>query len=116
LEYFELFYTPEIAEVIAKEGNWYAKTFLENMPNLKLKSRTHHWREMNRNEIMNLLAFFLLLGLHQKPDNNYFSKRKLLETPIFLNLFSEKVFHLLLKVLHFVHNKKGQHHETRYNC
>jgi hypothetical protein len=28
LEYFELFCVPEIAEVIARETNWYAQTFL----------------------------------------------------------------------------------------
>jgi hypothetical protein len=39
LEYFELFCTSEIAEVIAKETNRYANKFLENMPNLKLRSR-----------------------------------------------------------------------------
>jgi hypothetical protein len=48
-----------------------------------------------------LLAFFLLQGLHQKPDNrNYFCQRKILETPIFLELFSKRRFHLL-KYLHF---------------
>jgi hypothetical protein len=41
LEYLELFCTPEIVEVIARETNPYAQTFLENTPNLKLKSRTH---------------------------------------------------------------------------
>jgi hypothetical protein len=38
-----LFYTPDIREVIARETNQYAQKFLENMPNIKLKSRTHHW-------------------------------------------------------------------------
>jgi hypothetical protein len=72
---------------------------------------------MNRNEIMKFLAFFLLQGLHQKLDNKgYFSRRKILETPIFLDRFSERRFHLLLKFLHFVDNEKGQHCETRYNC
>jgi hypothetical protein len=50
-----------------------------------------------------LLAFFLLQGLHQKPDNkSYFSRRKIPETPIFLELFTERRFRLLLKFLHFV--------------
>jgi hypothetical protein len=49
---FHLFCTPEIVEVIARETNWYAQKFLENTPNLKLRSRTHHWKEMNRSEIM----------------------------------------------------------------
>jgi hypothetical protein len=44
LEYFELFCTPD----------------------------THHWKETNRIEIMKLLAFFLLQGLHQKLDNELF--------------------------------------------
>jgi hypothetical protein len=35
LEYFELFCTPEIAEVISKEIDWYAQKLLENTPNLK---------------------------------------------------------------------------------
>jgi hypothetical protein len=100
LQYFELFRTPDIAEVIARVTNRYAQKFLENTPNLKLKFRTHHWMETNRIEIMNLLAFFLLQGVHQKLDNrSYFSRKKILETPIFLELFSERRFHLLLKFL-----------------
>jgi hypothetical protein len=60
LEYFDLFCTPEIEEVIARERNWYASEFLENTPNLTLQCRTHHWKETNRNEIMKLLAFFFV--------------------------------------------------------
>nr|CAD7575868.1 unnamed protein product [Timema californicum] len=106
LEYFELFITPEIAEMISTESNRYAQQFLENSPNLKLKSRIHQWHETNKDEIMTLLSFFLLQGLHQKPDNkSYFSRRKILETPIFMELFSERRFHLLLKFLHFVDNE-----------
>jgi hypothetical protein len=56
----------------ARETNWYAQKFLENTPNLKLKSRTHRWKETNRIEIMKLLAFFLLQGLRQKLDNELF--------------------------------------------
>jgi hypothetical protein len=40
--YFELFITPELADVISRETNWYAQQFLENMPNLKIRSRVHH--------------------------------------------------------------------------
>jgi hypothetical protein len=77
LEYSELFCTQEIAEVIARETNRYSKKFVENTPNLKLLTTAHHWKEKNRNEIMMLLASFLLQGLHQKPDNkSYFSRGK----------------------------------------
>jgi hypothetical protein len=61
---------------------------------------------MNRNEIMKLLTFIPLQGLHQKPDNkSYFFWRKILEPPIFLDLFSEKRFHFLFKFLYFVDNE-----------
>jgi hypothetical protein len=52
LEYSELYCTPDIADVITRETNWYVQKFFENMPNIKLKSRTHRWKETNRIEIM----------------------------------------------------------------
>jgi hypothetical protein len=64
---------------------------------------------------MKLLAFVLLEGFFQKPDNkSYISWGKIMDTPIFLDLFSERRFHLF-KFLHFVGSEKGQHCETRYN-
>jgi hypothetical protein len=36
---------------------------------------------------------------------SYFNQQKILETPIFLELFRERRFHLLLKFLHFVGNE-----------
>jgi hypothetical protein len=36
LEYLKLFITPEIAELISKEANWYLQQFLENKSDLKL--------------------------------------------------------------------------------
>jgi hypothetical protein len=88
------------------ETNRYDQKFFENTSILKLKYRTHHLKETKRNGIMKFLAFFLLQGLHQKPDNkSYLSRRKILETPIFSELFSERRFHLLLKSLHFVDSR-----------
>jgi hypothetical protein len=43
LEYFKLYCAPDIFEVIARETNQNAQTFLENTPNLKLKRGTHRW-------------------------------------------------------------------------
>jgi hypothetical protein len=42
LEYFELFITPERAELISRETNLYAQQFLENTPSLKIRSRVLH--------------------------------------------------------------------------
>jgi hypothetical protein len=48
-EYFQLFCTLEIADVIARETNQYAKKVLESMLNLKLRCRAYDWKEANRN-------------------------------------------------------------------
>jgi hypothetical protein len=47
---------------------------------------------------------------------SFFSQRKILETPVFLDLFSERRFHLLVKFLHFVDNEKGHLCGPGYNC
>jgi hypothetical protein len=57
LDYFELLITPELAKLISRETNRYAQQCLENMPNLKIRSRVHHWNNTNREEIIKLLAF-----------------------------------------------------------
>jgi hypothetical protein len=105
LEYSELFCTVEIVDVIARETK-YAQKFLEKTHDLKLRSRTCHWKETNRNETAKFPAFFLLQVPHQTPDiKRYFSWKKILETPMFLDLYSEKRFHLLPKFIHFVDDK-----------
>jgi hypothetical protein len=70
------------------------KEFYKNTPNLKQTPGTHYWKG-TKEEVMNLLAFSLLRKPYQKPDNTS-------ETPIFLDLFCEKIFHVPLKFLPFV--------------
>jgi hypothetical protein len=55
---------PGIAKVMARETNRYAKKFLENMPNLELKSRTHHWAGIENYTIIKY-SWYLLLELQQ---------------------------------------------------
>jgi hypothetical protein len=50
LKYFKLFITPETAELRSRETNWYARQFLENKSDLKLKSTVHHWKDTNTDE------------------------------------------------------------------
>jgi hypothetical protein len=93
LEYFELFHTPDIVEVIARETNWNAQKFLQNTPNLNLKSRTRRWKAANRTEIIKLLAFFQLQGLNQKPYNKYyFAEGKFWKHPYFWSCSARKGF------------------------
>ena len=59
-ELFEIFITLEIAELISNETNRYAQQFLEKNPHLKERCRVYDWKDTNKDEIMILLAFFLL--------------------------------------------------------
>jgi hypothetical protein len=65
---------------------------------------------------MNLLHFSVTKP-YQKPENVcHISRWEILETHIFLELFCEKGFHLLLKFLSFANNEKYQRTETGCNC
>lgn len=70
-----LLYTPEIAELTSTETTWYAQQFLENTSNLQLKSGANHWNA-KWHEIMKVLSFFYLQGLHQKPYKECFPGEK----------------------------------------
>jgi hypothetical protein len=54
----------DIAEVTARETNWYAQKFVENTPNLKLKSRPHHYAGIE-NYIIIKHSQYLSLELQQ---------------------------------------------------
>jgi hypothetical protein len=65
-EYFELFCTPDTAEIIARETNRCAQKFLENTPNLKLVSGTHEWTSIENYIIMSIkYSEYLPLQLQQ---------------------------------------------------
>jgi hypothetical protein len=79
-------------------------SFLDNMPNRKQRSRINHLNFMNTDETVKLLTFFSLQGLRQKAAKNCYSRKKMLERPTSLELFTERKFHLLLNFLHSVDN------------
>jgi hypothetical protein len=101
-----LFCAPEIAEAVTIEINRYAQKFLENMPNLKRRPRTRHWKETDRNEIMDLLEFFCYKdSTRNRTIRAVFSRRKILGTSIFFgDLFNESSLHLP-RFLRFVDNE-----------
>lgn len=58
-------------KLISRETIWNAQTFLENMPNLKLKSTASHWNEPQMEKLSygtNVLFTFL----HKTDNNCYF--------------------------------------------
>jgi hypothetical protein len=80
---------PELSKLVSREKLWCAQQFLENMPNLKLKSsQPLEWQEYRWN---NKVTGNLFVFLNQNSDNCYFSRRKMLQNQVFLELFGERM-------------------------
>jgi hypothetical protein len=72
---------------------------------MKRRHQDKDWVLTNKEEIKLFSAILLLQGIVQKPMmGNYFSHNRLLATPIFYEMMTEKRFLLLLKFLHFADN------------
>lgn len=105
LEYFELFVTDELVDLIVKQTNLYAKQYLDSVGTLKPRSRFRKWKETDANEIRILFAFLMYQGVVWKPDTQlYYTRNKLFETPGIKNIISLSRLVLLKKFMHFVDN------------
>lgn len=104
---FNTFITNDLVSIISEETNRYAMQYIQSNKNLKKHSRVRYWKETNISEIYVFIAFLLLQGIVQMPNNSqYFSKRVITKCNIFSELFTELRFTLLLKFLHFNDNNK----------
>lgn len=108
-EIFEHFIDDELCELIAEQTNLYAQQSIQastGADKLKRRSRERDWVPTNKDEIKLLLGIFFLQGIIQKPKlSHYFSRNKLLATPVFYETMCEIRFFLLLKYLHFADNE-----------
>jgi hypothetical protein len=85
------------------------KNFLENTPTLKLRSRAHHWKETNRNEIM---TDFTRIRITRA----IFPGGKFWKHPYFCTHSVTGGFNFYSSFFILFENEKGQHCETRHNC
>lgn len=97
---FEHFITDELADLIARGTNQYAKQMIEHkgiVGLLKPRSRDHEWVETNAGEIKLLIGLLILQGIVQKQTTSmFFSKKNCIDTPFFRNVMTDHRFHLLL--------------------
>uniref|UniRef100_A0A0K0E1W0 PiggyBac transposable element-derived protein 4 n=1 Tax=Strongyloides stercoralis TaxID=6248 RepID=A0A0K0E1W0_STRER len=104
LLFFELFFDEQLVLHIVTETNRFADQYINQHPG-KEKSRTKFWHPTNTKEIYIFLGILILQGITIKPDISlYWSKNKLIETPIFGKLMSRNRFQLIMKFLHFSDN------------
>lgn len=107
-DYIKLFLTPDLINLLVEQTNLYAKQYIATCANLeKSKSRVHKWKDTTPEEMEKFIALLWLMGFIRKPTiESYWSRDRLLSTPIFSNLISRDRFTLLLNFFHFNDNSK----------
>jgi hypothetical protein len=110
---FELFFDPQIIQLIVTETNRYAEQYKNQRGNLfTFRSPVRAWVPVTENEIYTVLGMFLLMGIVQKPTlRSYFSIKRVISTPGFADIMSRDRFELICKFLHFIDNDSLQTYE-----
>lgn len=104
LLFFELFFDEELVLHIVTKTNRFANQYIKKHTS-KEKSRTKLWHPTDSREIYVFLGIMILQGITVKPEIAlYWSKNKLIETPIFGKFMSRNRFQLIMKFLHFSDN------------
>ncbi len=114
LDYFECFFTVELASKIAFETNRYYK-FAVSTQAASTSSRLNKWRDTNSDEIYLFLSICMLMSRNKKLSmKEYWSVDPLLNSPIFSQTMSRDRFLILLRLLHFCDNEQPEKKNRLY--
>ena len=93
LDYFKLYVTDEIIDIIVQETNLYAEQCIErDHETLRPFSLAHQWKPTNRVEMQAFLGLLILMGVVYKPRFKiYWSTDTLLSTPIFNQVINRQI-------------------------
>lgn len=104
MEYIQQFLDDELISLVVDETNRKAVETLKRSPPSE-HSRLKKWVPVTKEEMWVFLALLLLQGIVHKPRQQwYWSKNKLLSTPVFGEVMSCHRFLLIMRMLHFVDN------------
>ncbi|KAG0432284.1 hypothetical protein HPB47_020974 [Ixodes persulcatus] len=107
LEYFEAFLDNGLVSLIVRGTDRYAEQKL-NASQLSEHSCLMKWVPTTTEDMRIFLSLLLLQGIVQKPEQEwYWSKNKLLHTPIFGEVMSGNRYQLIMRMLHFVDNESS---------
>ena len=106
MDFFNLYITPEIIELLVIETNRYAQQYIAlKGDTIKEHSNVQDWKETDTHEMRTFLGVLLLMGIVYKPRMTmYWSTDEIFSTPIFSQVISRNRFFLLLKFLQFSNN------------
>ncbi|EFA01473.1 PiggyBac transposable element-derived protein 4-like Protein [Tribolium castaneum] len=115
LDFFECYFTEELAVQIATETNHYFIYLKDTQGNFPNKSRLNQWVETDSNEIYLFLGVTMLISRNKKLKvNDCWSTDPLLHTPIFSKVMPRDRYLLLLRLLHFCDNTKQKKGERTF--
>ena len=104
-DYVELYLTDRVMELIVRETNHYAESFMLENPGQANNSYIGKWTPVDVTEINKNFGLLFLMGIVKKPDiEMYWTTAELLSTPIFSKVMTCDRFRIILKFLHFNDN------------
>lgn len=104
LDFYKLFVSDEIIEIMVIETNRYANEQKEKS-NVKTKSRLNEWLPTSHEEMHRFFAILLTMGLVSVPKINlYWSKNPIYHNEFISSTMARDRFLLLLKCWHFADN------------
>ena len=103
LDYFRLYFTDRVTNLIITETNRYAQQYLEiEGQNLRRHSILQHWVPTDNDEMCALLGLLMLMGIVHKPRvAMHWSHDELFSTPIFQNIMTRDRFFFTCEIFAF---------------
>ncbi|KAL6417911.1 hypothetical protein ACFW04_014253 [Cataglyphis niger] len=96
IDYFQLFISDELVDIIVEESNYYLAQ--------KTNNNTNNQEQTTRNEMYCFLAISLLMTRNKKLSlKEYWSTDDFLRSDIFGKIMTRDRYFLLLRILHFSH-------------
>lgn len=106
VDYIKLFLTDDIIQVLVQQTNLYAAQYIAGR-NISRRSRVQRWKPTDTAEMTKFIATIWLMGFIHKPTlESYWTKDRLLSSPVFPSLMARDRFLLILKFLHFNDNSQ----------
>lgn len=115
VDYFDLFLTRDILEIIVDQTNLYATQTLLADSNVAPHARTHAWYPVTVDEMVKFLALLGWMGLVKLPAiKDYWRIHKLYGIPLARTVMPRNRFELILKYLHFSDNCQANTEDRLY--
>ena len=108
-DFYKLFLTEELIDLMALETNWYAEQEIERHRPLRRTSRSHHWTKVDAGEMKKFIGILHLIGLARLPTiEHYWSPDVLYGFNGCSSVMSRNRFQMILRFWHFANNEEQQ--------